>query len=84
MQAIQTATKDNAEAIWLDKETGTLEVGKYADIIAIDGDPLKDIRIFQDKEKIKIVMKAGKIHVDRRAGHEKYVIHDQEWGWQRI
>jgi len=84
MEAIQTATKNTAEAIWIDKDTGTLEAGKYADIIAIDGDPLKDIRILQEKEKIKIVMKEGKIFVDRRPGHQKYVIHDQQGGWQRI
>ena len=84
MEAIQTATKNTAEAIWLGKETGTLEAGKYADIIAINGDPLKDIRILQDKEKIKIVMKEGQIMVDRRPGHQKFVIHDQEGGWQRI
>ncbi|MFC1798309.1 amidohydrolase family protein [Thermodesulfobacteriota bacterium] len=64
--------------------TGTLEAGKYADILAIDGDPLKDICILQDKNKIKIVMKEGKIFVDRRPGHDKHVIHDQEWGWKRI
>jgi len=84
MQAIQTATKNAAEAIWLGKETGTLETGKYADIIAIEGDPLKNISILQEKEKIKIVMKEGKIFVDRRTGHSKYVIHDQDWNWKRI
>jgi imidazolonepropionase-like amidohydrolase len=84
MEAIQTATKNTAEAIWLGKVTGTLEPGKYADIIAIDGDPLKDIRILQDKEKIKIVMKEGTIFVDRRPGHRKLVIHDEAWGWKRL
>jgi imidazolonepropionase-like amidohydrolase len=84
MQAIQTATKNTAEAIRLGKDTGTLEAGKYADIIAIDGNPLKDIRILQEKQKIKIVMKEGKIYVDRRPGHEKHVIHDQDWAWRRI
>lgn len=84
LEAIQTATKNAAEAIWLDKDTGTLEEGKFADILAIDGDPLKDIRILQDKQKIKMVMKEGTIFVDRRAGHEKYVISDEKWNWKRI
>lgn len=84
MEAIQTATKNAAEAIWLGKETGTLESGKFADIIAVEGDPLSDIRILQEKEKIMIVMKEGKVFVDRRPGHRKVVIHDEGWGWKRI
>jgi imidazolonepropionase-like amidohydrolase len=84
MEAIQTATKNAAEAIWLGKETGTLESGKFADIIAVKGDPLSDIRILQEKEKIMIVMKEGKVFVDRRPGHRKVVIHDEDWGWKRV
>jgi imidazolonepropionase-like amidohydrolase len=84
MEAIQTATKNAAEAIWLGKETGTLEPGKSADIIAVAGDPLSDIGILQEKEKILIVMKEGKVFVDRRPGHKKLVIHDEAWGWKRI
>jgi len=84
MEAIQTATKNAAEAIWLGKETGTLEPGKSADIIAVAGDPLSDIRILQEKEKILLVVKEGKVFVDRRPGHKKLVIHDEAWGWKRI
>lgn len=84
MEAIQTATKNAAEAIWLGKETGTLEPGKLADIIAVQGDPLSDIRILQEKEKIRIVMKEGKVLVDRRPGSRKLVIHDEDWAWKRV
>ena len=68
MEAIMTATKNAAEAIWLGKDTGTLEKGKYADMIAVDGNPLSDIRVLQDREKIKLVIKEGQVAVDRIHG----------------
>jgi len=65
MDAIVAATKINSEIMKLDKETGTLELGKQADLIVVDGDPLNDISILQDKAKIKMVMLGGEILVDR-------------------
>jgi imidazolonepropionase-like amidohydrolase len=44
LQAIQSATIVPARAMGLDKDSGTIEVGKRADLIVVDGDPLKDIR----------------------------------------
>ena len=58
MQAIQAGTKVNAELLRKDKEIGTIEVGKLADIIAVKGDPLKDI---SELQRVKFVMIGGKL-----------------------
>jgi len=84
MEAIQTATLNAAEAIGLDREIGTLEPGKLADIIAVQGNPLRDIRILQDKKKIQMVMKEGEVAVRRKPGEERYVIHNRDWSWKRL
>ena len=58
MQAIRTATVNAAELLgWSDK-IGTVEPGKYADIVAVSGDPLKDIT---ELERVKFVMKGGAV-----------------------
>lgn len=61
MEAIVAATKHGAMACCIGDKTGTIEVGKYADIIIVDGDPLANIKILQDKDKINMVMLEGKI-----------------------
>lgn len=58
MQAIQAGTKVNAELLKRDKEIGTIEIGKAADLIAVAGDPLKDITELQ---RVKFVMIGGKV-----------------------
>jgi len=58
MQAIRTATVNAAELLgWSDK-IGSIEPGKYADIVAVSGDPLKDIT---ELERVKFVMKGGTV-----------------------
>lgn len=58
LQAIQTATINDADLLgWSDK-VGTLQPGKWADIIAVDGDPLQDVTTLQH---VKFVMKAGDV-----------------------
>ncbi len=58
LEAIQTATVNDADLLgWSDK-IGTLEPGKWADIIAVDGDPLQDITVLQH---VKFVMKGGEV-----------------------
>jgi len=58
MQAIRTATTTAAELLgWSDK-MGSIEAGKWADIVAVSGDPLKDITELQ---RVKFVMKSGAV-----------------------
>ncbi len=59
MQAIQTATGWAAECIGMEKKIGTIEKGKQGDIIVIDGDPLSNIGVLRERDRIKLVMKAG-------------------------
>lgn len=65
MEAILAATKIGAEAAGLGDRTGTIERGRWADLIVVDGDPLGDIRVLQDRQRIRLVMKAGVVEVNR-------------------
>ncbi len=59
MEAIVCATKNNAVILDRDEDIGTLEAGKLADFLVVDGDPLADITILKDKEKISDIYKEG-------------------------
>ncbi len=67
MQAIQAATGWAAECAGLEREIGTIAPGKSADLLVIDGDPLRDIAILRQQEKIKLVIKDGEVCVDQRS-----------------
>ena len=61
MEAIVATTRNAATACFMGDKTGTIERGKLADIIIVDGDPLNDIKILQDADNIKTVLLEGKI-----------------------
>jgi imidazolonepropionase-like amidohydrolase len=65
MQALQAATGWAAEAVGLEREIGTLEKGKRADLVAVQGDPLADVGLLADAARIKLVLKDGAIAVRR-------------------
>ena len=50
-------------------ETGTLEPGKLADLLIIDGDPLADIKVLQDKARLALIMQGGAVHKDAIRRH---------------
>ena len=61
MDAIVSATSLSAESLRLEKEIGSIAPGMTADLIAVDGDPSKDITALR---RIKFVMKSGKVFLN--------------------
>jgi len=59
MQAIQAATTNAADLLGHSTEVGSVKAGKFADIIAVSGDPIADIRVL---ENVQFVMKDGKVY----------------------
>jgi imidazolonepropionase-like amidohydrolase len=66
VRALQAATVTNAEALGWQDQIGSIEKGKYADLIAVSGDPSADITELQ---RVKFVMKGGKVIKNEVANH---------------
>jgi imidazolonepropionase-like amidohydrolase len=60
MESLMSATKTNADLFGLEKEIGTVEVGKLADLLVVEGNPLEDIALLQNKSNLKLIMKQGR------------------------
>ena len=58
------APADAAELIGIEDHVGTLMVNKWADLIAVEGNPLEDIRVLEDG--VRFVMKGGVVYKDNR------------------
>ena len=67
MQALVSATSQAAECIGL-KSVGMLEAGRYADVLVVDGDPLANIRILEERARLKLVMKGGRAFTNTLQG----------------
>ena len=65
MEAIVAATRTGSECLVLEKQIGTLEPGKLADLIVVEGDPLKEVNVLGDKANILLVLKGGMVEVNR-------------------
>jgi imidazolonepropionase-like amidohydrolase len=85
MEAILTATRNAAIAIGKGSTLGTIEKDKLADIVIVDGNPLDDIRVLQERERIVTVMKEGDVYIDRRKGQpRKEVVHAKPDSWRKF
>jgi imidazolonepropionase-like amidohydrolase len=63
MGAIVASTKTNSELLRKERDLGTVEAGKLADLILINGDPLEDIKLFQQyQDKITLIMQGGRVY----------------------
>ena len=62
MEALLSATKHGGEIMMMADELGELKEGYLADLLLVDGDPLADLAILQDKKKLLAIMKDGVFH----------------------
>ncbi len=63
LQVLRSTTLTAAEALGREKDVGAIAVGRYADMVAVPGDPLADITALQ---KARVVLKGGEVVTDRR------------------
>jgi imidazolonepropionase-like amidohydrolase len=70
MQSIAASTSNAARALGLQDEIGTIEVGKCADLLIIDGDPLANIGVLTMKHHIRVVMQNGQVMVGNELKHD--------------
>jgi imidazolonepropionase-like amidohydrolase len=65
-RAIQAATSEASKLLQISDEVGTLEPGKIADLIAVNGDPLSEPELWRDPARIVLVIQGGRVVADRR------------------
>src|SRR5437763_14554590 len=68
MQALQAATGWAAECLGQEADLGTVAPGKLADLVAVNGDPLADITVLRDQQRIALVIKDGQVAANRMGG----------------
>jgi len=59
MEVLLSATRVNAEIFRMDDRIGSVEPGKLADLLVVKGNPLKDLRVFQNADNLQLIMKGG-------------------------
>ena len=59
MEVLLSATRVNAELFRMEDRIGSVEPGKYADLLVVKGNPLRDLRVFQNQDNLHLIMKGG-------------------------
>ena len=67
MEALISATKTNAELFGMERDIGTVEEGKLADLLVVEGNPLENIAVLQNRDNLRLIMKGGRVVKDRLA-----------------
>ncbi len=84
MEAIQAGTRNGAKMVNMEGMIGQLTPGAFADVIVVNGDPLQNIRVLQDKRNIETVIKGGSVvhfdqnELDTRWTHDRGLIYSIE------
>ena len=71
MQALRAATQGAAACLGLEREIGTVEKGRLADLVLVAGNPLDDVTLLLDPARIELVVKGGAICTDRRSSRRR-------------
>jgi imidazolonepropionase-like amidohydrolase len=66
MEVLLATTKTNAEILGVYNDLGSVETGKLADLLLVDGNPLDDLLVLADRARIHMVIQGGTIVADRR------------------
>lgn len=84
MDVIVASTSNNARAFGWTGQTGTVEAGCWADLLVVDGDPLNDIGILADKNRLHAIYKSGeRINVDATAKTRRRMSHERGFSVSR-
>ncbi|MHA6794308.1 amidohydrolase family protein [Pseudonocardia bannensis] len=77
LEAIQAGTQHGALMLGLDGQVGVIAPGMIADVIVVDGDPVADITVLQDKRRIETVVQDGRVVVFDEAALERRWPHER-------
>jgi len=65
-EIIRSATTIGAKIVRMEGKIGCLKPGAFADLLIVDGNPLKNLKLFQEQGKhLSVIMKAGRFHKNR-------------------